>query len=172
MRHALSGRIIFYLFFLLILDLCFVPLAALHFVRPSCLLLVILYVSLEWQWERTVTLALLVGLMRDAVGSHPFGIETAVLVSASVALDFVVHKIERRSWLMRLAVTWVYTFTVFSSLLLLSGFFGYREFLTREAFALCFQAAFYAALAMPVFFLFTSRWFARRQVIRQYELFD
>jgi cell shape-determining protein MreD len=148
------------------------PLLAVGMVKPVSLYLMLLYVSFEWHWERTFALALLIGLIRDGVGSHPFGVETTVLCLVSVGLDFVVRKIERKAWMMRFALTFLYLFLVFTGVLIVSGLLGYRNFVTWTALGLCFQTAVYTTLGMPFFFFFTSRWFARRQVVRQYELFN
>jgi rod shape-determining protein MreD len=172
MHHALSGRVIFYLFFLLIIDLCVSPLIAADAVRPVFLYLMIIYAAFEWQWERTFALALFVGILRDATGSHPFGIETTVLVLTSLALDFVIRTIERKSWLVRFMVTLLYVLSVSVGALILSALLGYRQYWTWQSLMLCFQTALYTGMIMPFFFYFTSRWFTRRHIVRQYELFD
>jgi rod shape-determining protein MreD len=172
MHHALSGRVVFYLFFLLIIDLCVSPLVAAGSVRPVLLYLMMIYAAFEWHWERTFSLAFFVGILRDMTGSHPFGIETAVLVLTSIALDFVIRTIERKSWLMRSVVTLLYVLAVSVGVLLLSALLGYRQYWTWQSLLLCFQTALYTSLIMPFFFYFTSRWFTRRHIVRQYELFD
>jgi rod shape-determining protein MreD len=140
--------------------------------RPVLIYLMMIYAAFEWHWERTAGLALVIGVLRDAVSAHPFGIEMTVLVLTSFVLDFVIHKIERHSWMMRLAVAGVFVLTVLLAQILLSVFLGSAKTITWQTGAVCFDSAVYTTLCVPPFFYFTSKWFSRRPIARQYELFD
>ena len=88
MRRILSGRLILYLFFILILDICFMPMIRVGWVRPVLSYLMVVHASLKWGWQRTWGLALLMGIIREPVGVQPIGVEMTALVTAALVLDF------------------------------------------------------------------------------------
>lgn len=173
MYRTLSGRVIFYLFFLLVVDLSVTPLIEVSGVRPLLSYLVILYVAFEWHWPRTFPIALFIGLLLDAVSSHPFGIQTVSLAAMSFVLDFLIYNVEHQSWTMRLLLTFLFVFLSTIIVWGLSSLLSDQGAVSWYSVVLCFQTAVYTTLITPVFFSFTSRWFSKRSVvIKQYELFD
>ncbi len=168
MPRILSGKVIGFLFLLLLLELCFLP--ALHLpVQPVLLYLVIPYAAFQWRWEKTVWLAMGVGLMRDLTGSQPLGTETLVLSLAAAGLDFFVLKIERRMFLMRVITTFLFVFSVTLLSLILSGFLGSSISWFHLGTAL--RTALATAVFMPIFFSLAGFWFRDTGSLKQYELF-
>ncbi len=173
MHRTLSGRVIFYLLFLLVMDMSVTPLIAIGTIRPLLIYLMIVYVALEWHWPRTFPIAVVVGLMLDCVGAHPFGVETVSLAAASFVLDFLIYTIEHNSWVMRFIITFIFVFSSMLMVWVLSSLLSDSDTIAWYSIVACLQAALYTTLIMPLFCSFTSRWFSKRSVVvRQYELFD
>ena len=170
MPRLRSGKVIFTLFFLLTADFCLVPLAHLP-VPPVFLYLLIPYAAFRWHWEKTVPLAIAIGLLRDLAGSQPLGAETAALAAVSAGLDFLILKIDRGSFLMQFAACFLFIFLVMALTLILSGFLGSAAGLSWKSLGIALGAALSTAAAMPFFFYLNALWFRERVSLKQYELF-
>ena len=171
MPRLFSSKVIFYLFFLLVLDVCVMPMIHFGSARPVLLYLMIPYAALEWHWQKTLAMALAVGILRDLTGSHPMGSETTVLLAASLALDLMVQKMDRESTLMRLGLTFVLVFGVAVLTLFLSNLVGISAPVSWPALWVSLGMAAATTCVMPFFFYATAWWFHDRSLFKQYELF-
>jgi len=171
MHRIFDGKIIFYLLFLTVLDISLTPVMAVAGAQPILSYLMILYVSLHWNWDRTWPIAVMVGLARDLTSAHPFGIETVSLFLVAKYLDFVTHKLERRSFFFQWSAS--FTFVCFANIaiLLLTSFLASSNYVTWFSLWICFASSVYTACLMPIFFLFTNCWFHEQAKFKQYELF-
>ena len=131
----------------------------------------ILYAGFEWHWRHALRFALAVGLLRDALGSQPMGVETTVLFAATLALAFFVKKIERRSLIMRMITGFIFVFAVNLFVLVLSNLLGFSQQSLGQCFALAGVAAGSTVVFLPFFFFLTAMWFEEKALLRQYELF-
>ena len=95
MSRLLRGRVLFCLGVLLLFDLSLGSVIHIQSVRPIFLYLMIVYVTFAWGFGKAPLLAFWIGILRDLSGSGPMGLETTILFSATLLLDFLVHKIER-----------------------------------------------------------------------------
>lgn len=172
MPRILSARVILYLVLLLALDLGVAPVLRVFDCRPVFLYLMIPYAALEWGWERTISIALVIGVLRDLVSSSAFGLETCSLVIAATVLDALVQKVERQSPVIRFVFGFLFVLLVFLLEMILSAILGISGPLSAGVIGMALAAAFYTALMMPFFFFLTASWFRDRTTsFRQYELF-
>lgn len=171
MPRILSFRMMVYLWILLVLDLSLAPLFRLGALQPILLYLAILHAGFQWGSEKTVPVAVAVGLLRDLAGSHVFGLETGVLVCAALLLDLLVQKVDRQSFAVRMGVTFLFVFSVTTLLWMFSRFLGSTLSVSWDTFGTSLGTAGYGAVLAPVFFYLTARWFHDRAPLKQYELF-
>ncbi len=171
MPRLLSAKVIFYLTLLLILDFCLMPIFRVGSVQPVLLYLMIPYASFQWHWEKTVPLAVIVGLFRDLTGVLPLGVETAALVGVTFLLDGVVQKIDRNAPITQLFLSFFYLSGVFFGGFILSGLIRGEQIMNANMFFGLLGSALMTAVAMPFFFYLTARWFFDKTAIKQYELF-
>ena len=171
MYRVFSGRVILYLLFLLVLDITLVPLVRIGFVRPVLEYLIILYAAFQWGWQKTLPIAITVGILRDFVSSQSLGIETSSLIFASFVLDLLVQKMEREIWFLRLTAAFLFVFCASMSSLILSSFLGEGIHVSGASVTIALGTSFYTAILMPPFFYLTARWFHDRFAFKQYELF-
>lgn len=170
MPRIFSAKVILYLVFLTILDGTIMPVFRIGPVYPSFLCLFVCYVAFEWGHGKTVYVAFGAGLARDFLGTGVLGMEATVFVALSLALDFLVRKMEREFPGMYLMITFLFIFLAGACRLLLE----YLGDLPLEAFGnylgLIALTALYTSLLLPLFYLMTNRWF-HHTTAKQYELF-
>ena len=171
MPRLSSPRLIFYLLFMITLEVSLAPLFPEAAPRPAFLYLSVLYAAFEWVPAKTFRMALAAGLLRDLATGQPLGVETAVLVSLGLGLGFIVQKIEREFFIMRFACTFLFIFFADLGVSILSGFYGLAYGLSGRITAISFGNALVSALVMPFFFSLSRRWFKDRVFLKQYELF-
>lgn len=171
MPRIFSGRVILFLASLLIFDLTLAPLFRVGSVKPILLYLALLHAAFHWDSQKILPMALAVGLLRDLAGSHPFGLETALLVAAALALEFFVQQIDRHSLLMRLGFAFVFIFFVNLSHLAFASFLGMSYGLSSHGLSVALGTAFTTAAFLPALTWMASRWFGERVPLKQYELF-
>lgn len=171
MRRFISARLLTLVAGLLFLQYSFSPFTLFWGGRPDLLYLVVLDYAFFWSWELAPFFALMVGFLRDFVGGHLFGIETACLMATALVLSFGIRKLERDNAWVRGAVSFIFVgLTEALSLGLGSWFEGSRVppfYLIQSIF----WTTFYTVAFAPVFFWFTNRWFKRFTFLKQYELF-
>lgn len=138
---------------------------------PLPLYLMVLYACLEWGWKTTIPVAFCAGLLRDIVGSAPFGVETSALVISSLVLDLLVQKIEHSLMVFRMAIALIFLTCAMGLSYFFTLLFGARTAFTPSDFHTLFGSALYTALLYPIFFSLMSRWFQNRRTLKQYELF-
>ena len=172
MHRILSGRVIFYLFLLLVVDLTIMPLLCIGPLYPQLLYLMVLYAAFQWGWQRTIPMALAVGILRDLTGSQFLGFETASFVLASMILDLLVQKMEREFVLLRFAAAFIFVFCASMFHLILVSLVTGTIYLSWYRCWVVFGSSLYTALLMPLFFYVTAKWFGDRAVLKQYELFQ
>ncbi len=171
MHRFASPKIIVYLFFWLIVDLCLIPALRVEAVRPVCLYLAVLYAAFEWHGQHLFTMALAVGILRDLTGSEPLGVETAVLGLSTLALHFFVPKLDRRSFTIRFVVTLVFVFLVLVADSVLASLLGAQNRISWYFLYAILNSALATAILMPFVFSLSGRWFGDRAPLKQYELF-
>ncbi|MBN1689149.1 MAG: hypothetical protein JW893_08620 [Candidatus Omnitrophica bacterium] len=171
MPRLFSGRVIFYLIFLLVVDFCLMPLVRSGIFFPVLLYLMVPYAAFVWRWEKTTALALVIGLLRDLTVNHPFGIETIAVVVTAHFLDIFVHKVERDAWAVRFMMSFLFLLSVGMLILVIEPMMGGRVFLSWGTFLEVFKMAVSTTFVMPVVFFCTALFFRDRAPIRQYELF-
>lgn len=170
MSRLFRGKVIFYLFFLWLLEGVLPALIGSVFFRPRLLYLMILYAAFERQAD-AVPLAFVVGLLLDLTGPQAFGLEMTLLVAAALILKFFIRKIDRGSFPTRLVVTFSFVSLVMISVILLSAFFGNLSQVTVPMISNCLGAALSTAVVMPLFFAMAGKIFHDRAYGKQYELF-
>lgn len=171
MHRFVSVRMTVYLLLLLVADLSVSDGVKIFDVRPVFLYLLVLYAAFEWGWQQTVPAAFAAGLLRDLAGLHYFGLESLSLVLAAIVLGIAVQKVERDSLVMRLAVGWVFVFSVHVLFVIFAAPFTNILGMTWHNLLVAGATAGYTVAWLPVFFFATSRWFQDRLFLKQYELF-
>jgi rod shape-determining protein MreD len=152
-----------------VLDLSILPYAGP--LRPIASYLFILYAVMEWNPSRAIALAAITGFIRDLAGLQPLGTEALLLPIVTAATAFVLQKLERDFILMRMAVAFLFTFSVLLTMLLLQGFLGSIP-LSAYALGSAFFASVSTAFWKPFFLMAARRCFGVRSYLRQYELFS
>ena len=172
MPRLFSWKVILYLLFAFMLDVSVMPVLWPGDARPVFLYLAVLYSAFEWNWFKTVRIALAVGLLRDLTGTQPLGLETIVLVSVSFLTGYITRKIEKKSLSGRAVISGIYTASVLIFTFLFAVFIGSSYPFSGRVVAIAVSAGFWNGILAPVFFIFSHRWFlGRLPNLRQYELF-
>ncbi len=171
MPRILSGRVILYLLVLLVLDLSLAPFFRIGFLKPSLGYLLILYATFQWGVQKTVPMALAVGISRDLVNSQWVGIETLACGMTAFGLEIVIQKIERKALLFRLMISFVFILLIELFNLLLSNSLTEDSNLFWGGLGGILGTTVYSCALLPVFFYCTAWWFRDQLLIKQYELF-
>ncbi len=172
MHRVLSARVIGYLILLTVIDFTILPLFRIGSVQPILAYLLVLYVTFQWGWQKTVPIALAVGLVRDLTGGQYFGFETVALLYNSILLDLVARHIGRDSWLLKISAAFFFIFCVQMLHIILLSIFTQLTYVSWYWCGQTLASAMYTALTVPIFFYFTARWFGDRMIMKQYELFQ
>ena len=171
MYRLASPKVVLYFIVLLILDGCLASVVSFPFALPWMLYLAILFVAFEWHWKKALAVALIVGLLRDGVGTQPLGVETLVLSLLAFILGFFVQKVERQSWLMRMATGFLFVFASTLLVVTFSKILGAHSAFSWHSVSVSFGVALSTALFMPIFFYLSRLWFGMSESLKQYELF-
>ena len=135
---------------------------------PDCVFLVILIVVCFESSRQAFALAWMAGIGRDLLGSSPaFGIETAALAAAALAVIAVARKVDRQKPLVFSALALVGAFVYEAAFW--SGLSALRPGLAVPI-ARITSSIVLTTLAAPVFLTLVRRFVSRRSV--QYELFS
>lgn len=171
MHRLLTGRHLILLPVLVVLQYSFSSLLPSTNGRPDFFYLLILDYAFFSDFQRVPFFALTVGLFRDFIGGHLFGIETLSLSLTASLLYFGMLKLERDSLWVRFVVALLFVAaTETLSVLLGTGFETSIRFNWGFARSI-FLTTLYTAVLAPGFFWFTGRWFHRVSFLKQYELF-
>lgn len=170
MPRLASAKVIFYFFFLVVLDGSVLPAFQIHSVYPSFLYLFICYAAFEWGSSKTVFVAFWAGLLRDFLGGGLIGLEACLLVALALALDFIVQKMERQLPGIYFIITFLFVFCA-GALRLLVSYTGELPISPIWTYlGTITMTALYTSAFLPIFNFLTNRWFGR-STTKQYELF-
>ena len=171
MRRLLSARLLILVVILLALEYTFSPFFYLLRGRIDLLYLLILDYAFFWSWERVPFFALLMGLLRDFIGGHMFGIETVSLTVTGLLLSLGTQKLERESFLIRLGLSLLFVLLTETLSLSLGSWLETSQGLSFDLMGSVFWTTIYTTALAPIFFRLTNHWFKRTSFLRQYELF-
>ena len=172
MHHLFSPRILILALLLLALEYAFSPFFSALPGRADLLYLLILYYGFFLSWERVPYFAVAVGLLRDFLGAHLFGIETASLAASGVLLSFGIQKFERENPLVRLGLCLLFIGLSDTLSYSLVANLETGKSLSLSFIGNVFWTTIYTTALAPSFFWFTSRWLRRTPNLKQYELFS
>lgn len=170
MPRLVSAKVIFYFFFLAVLDGSVMPAFQIRSVYPSFLYLFICYAAFEWGSSKTVFVAFWVGILRDLLGGGLIGLEASLLVALALALDFLVQKMERQLPGVYFIITFLFVFCAGVTRLLVSYSGEMPVSLGWAYVGMIAMAALYTSALLPVFNFLTNWWFGH-STTKQYELF-
>ena len=171
MRHFLSRRLLTLVAICLILEYSLSPALFLLNGRPDLLYLVVLDYAFFWSWERVPFFAMGVGLLRDFLGGHLFGIQTASLALTGWLLSLGIQKLERGIFWVRLAMTFLFVALTETLSAVLGASLENSNGFAWNFMGSVFRTTGYTTILAPAFFWFADRWFKRTPVLKQYELF-
>lgn len=172
MRHLFPSRLLTLTLLLLVLEYALSPFFSSLPGRVDFLYLLILHYGFFLNWELVPFFALVIGLLRDFVGGHLFGIETASLVATAVPLSFGIQKFDRENPLVRLGLCLLFVGVSGALSHSLAANLETTKSLSLNFIGNIFWTTIYTtALAFP-FFWFTSRWLRQKPDLKQYELFS
>ncbi|MBI3316589.1 MAG: rod shape-determining protein MreD [Candidatus Omnitrophica bacterium] len=172
MPRIFSFKILIYLLFWLVFDFSIRPSLGVGYLRPVFLYLMVMYAAFEWGWEKALPLSLVVGVMRDLVGTNYLGSETFALFLTSGVMVMAAQKLDRHSLFMRFSLTAIFVFAVeIINLTFEALFYEGVQFQWRSRILACGGSALASAGFAPFFFYFTFRWFGEKSPLKQYELF-
>ena len=171
MRRFVSARLLILAALLLILQYAASPFFNLLKGRIDFLYLLILDYAFFWSGERVAFFSLTIGLLRDFLGGHIFGIETASLTATGLLLHFGTQKLERESPFIRFGMTFLFVLLSESLSLNLGCWLETPKGLYWSLTSGIFWTTIYTTAFSPVFFWCTNRWFRRPSYKKQYELF-
>jgi rod shape-determining protein MreD len=170
-HRFITARLLILAGALLILQYSFSPFSLLWKGRPDFLYLLVLDYAFFWSWERVPFFALGMGLLRDFIGGHLFGIETLSLTVTGLALYFGVRKLDRDSLWVKLGISILFVGLTETLSLGLSGWLETSKSSSWELIGSVFWTTIYTSALAPGFFWVTNRWFKRRSILKQYDLF-
>jgi len=139
--------------------------------RTRFLYLLVLDYAFFCSWQRVTLFALVIGLFRDVLGGHLFGVETASLALTGFLLSLGMQKLERDNLWVRLGISFLFVGLTETLSFCLGGWLGVSTGFPFPLIGSIFWSTFYTVALSPVFFLFTNYWFKRIPVLKQYELF-
>ncbi len=168
MYRFISGRLLILLALLIPLQYGLAPLLP---GQPDFLYLLVLDFAFFMSWERTPFFAAGVGLLKDLLGGHLFGIHTLTLSIMGVLLSLALQKLERENAWVRTAVTFLFVGLSEALSFSLGVWLEEKQMWGPGFFPSVFWTSLYTGLLAPGFFWFTHRWFKRTSFRRQYELF-
>lgn len=168
MHRLVTGRLLILLLILVPLQYGLAPLLG---ARPDFLYLLVLDCAFFLSWTLTPFFAAGIGLLKDLLGGHLFGIHTLALSIMGVLLGLALQKLERESAWVRAAVTFLFVGLTEAFSFCLGVWLEDKQFLGSSFFPSVLWTAVYTGLLAPGFFWFTNRWFKRVSFRRQYELF-
>lgn len=171
MHHFVSARLLIFLALLLVLESSLSPFFLVLKGRPDLLSLLVLDYAFSWSWEVVPFFALFIGLLRDFIGGHLFGIETAAFALTGFLLSLGIQKLDRENSWVRLGICLVFVFLTESLSLGLGRWLETSKNLSWELMASVILTTIYTAALAPGFFWISNRWFRRHPVLKQYELF-
>ena len=171
MPRVLSGKIIFYVFLLLLADVCLAPAAGLVHFRPIFSYLIVAYAAFRWHWKSALAAAMAAGIFRDLAGSRALGVETLSLVMATAGLLFFMQKIERHSFVVQFIVNFIFVFSISLLILFFESVLGLNNQFSGYFLRLSFSTALSTSVLMPVFFHFAARVFKDGASRNPYGLF-
>lgn len=166
-----TPRLLSLVFITLLIDLTVSPLFSVGSARFFAGYLLVLYATFAWGWQKTIPVAIMVGLSRDFLSTDTLGFETFALAAASFLLDFLVRKMQRELLWLRLILAFLFVLCVQSIQIILSVSLQDIAFSGQFAFGVILGSAFYTALMLPLFFYGAAWWFHDRTFSKQYELF-
>ena len=171
MRHFLSARLLSLLAVCLILEYSLSP--AIFFLkgRLDLLYLVVLDYAFFWSWEKVPFFAMLTGLILDFVGGHFFGIQTVSLALTGWLLSLGIQKLERDIFWVRMIMSFLFVMCAETLSVILGSSIETSNGFNLNFIGSVLRTSVYTTIFAPAFFWFTSRWFKRVSVFKQYELF-
>lgn len=171
MHRFVSARLLILIAFLLILEYALSPFFLFLKGRPDLVYLVVLDYAFFDDWARLPFFSLGVGLLRDFLGGHLFGVETLSLALTGYLLSLGVQKLERDNFWVRVGMSFLFVWiTEILSLGLASRLETSRGF-SPDLMGTVFLTTLYTTALAPGFFALTNRWFRRVPFLKQYELF-
>ena len=87
MYHFVSTRLLVLVTGLFLIQYALAPFSLVWAGRPDLIYLIILDYAFFWSWETVPFFALLMGLVKDLLGGHLFGVETACLTVTGIGLS-------------------------------------------------------------------------------------
>lgn len=171
MYHFISARLVILVTGLLLIQYGLAPFSLAWGGRADLLYLVILDYAFFWSWERVPFFALAIGLVRDLLGGHLFGIETACLTVTGIGLSFGIQKLERDSPWVRGVVSFLFVGLTEALTISMGSWLDASQGLSFHLTQSILWTTGYTVLLSPAFFWFTNRWFKRSPFLKQYELF-
>lgn len=171
MYRVFSNKVIAYLFVLLIIDLCIAPALRIRMVQPIFLYLMIVYAGFNWDWGKSVHVAILAGILRDLTSSQFIGLETATLSGLAIVLETMLHKMDRESTTAKVMATFFFVYASCLTTLVIAWTARSGIGINAHTILHSFYTAIYTTAVMPVFFFITSGIFHDRSSLKQYELF-
>lgn len=171
MPRFVSLRLLTLVVGLLTLEYCFAPFSSFFRGRLDLLYLLVLDYAFFWSWEAVPFFALSIGLLRDFVGGHLFGIETVSLTTTGFLLHLGMQKLERDNFWVRMGMSFLFIGLTEGLNFALGRGLEVSKGLSLNLMGGVFWTSLYTAALSPGFFWFTNRWFKRAPLLRQYELF-
>ena len=171
MHRIFSIPVICFFLLLHVLDLTFAPALPFSSARIVFLYVVVLYGAFAWEGSRAIPLAVIAGLLRDFTSVEYLGLETLSLVAGAILLDWAVHKVDRRSQLIRGLSAFLFFLGVQILQVCLVSLLSAHGRLNVSTMGMILKTSLWNALVTPVFFYLSAVWFRDKKPLRQYELF-
>lgn len=172
MHRIISARLLILIFVLITCEYSLSGLSLLLKGRIDLLYLLVLDYAFFGKWEHVPFFAFATGLLRDCIGGHLFGIETASLTVTGLLAYFAVLKLEREIPWVRIVITSLFVFLTETISLSLGSGLEVGGGLTWALIEGSFWTTVYTTAFSPVFFWLTNHWFHRMVHLKQYELFQ
>lgn len=171
MHRILSAPVILFVLVLHVLDLTLAPVLPFSNARILFLYLFILYAAFQWEGPKATPLALIAGFLRDLTSAQVLGCETLSLAACAILLDWISHKLDRKSSLVRGVVCFLFVLTAQTLVMFLSGAIQPEHRFGFPVFAIILRTAIWNAVVTVLFFPLAALWFRDDKPLRQYELF-
>lgn len=171
MHRFISARLLILIALVLVLEYSFSPFFLFLKGQPNLLYLVVLDYAFFGDWERTPFFSLGVGLLRDFLGGHLFGIEALSFALTGYLLSLGVQKLERDNLWVRLGMSFIFVWLTATLSLGLAGWLETSKGFSLYGMETVLLTTLYTTALAPAFFGLTNLWFRRVPLLKQYELF-
>ncbi len=171
MRTVPLERLIPAILILIWLELTLLPFFFIWEVKPDLFFLFLTFYAFRINRKEMISLAFLLGFIKDLLSNSFFGLETASFVGGAFGLQFLAVRFDREERWIQLAGLFSFSWCTLIFYSMVAWLVGAPYQVSEAAFAKSFLISAYTTAAGLVLFPVLEQWLKPALRTRQYELF-